>query len=156
MCTCTDVHVCMCTREQVVRVAPCACYVYTQEIEKPAVSPCPGCQGTWLFSHYADTLPVFLPTTWGRSDGVSGAVSKQQVGFRKRCIRAKMSAIPHLLTHRASLGLHPGLWFLHIGNRSKVPRMLSPGAQESCSSGFLRWLGEESTSDKPQNQEQKS
>ena len=82
-------------------------------------------------------------------------MSKQQVGFRKRCIRAKMSAIPHLLTHRASLGLHPGLWFLHIGNGYKVPRMLSR-AQESCSSGFLRWLGEESTSDKPQNQEQKS
>lgn len=102
-----------------------------------------------------DTLPVFLPMTWGRSEGVSGEVSKQQVEFRKRCIRAKMSAIPHLLTHRASLGLPPGLWFLHMGNGSKVPRMLSR-AQESCSSGFLRWLGEESTSDRPQNQEQKS
>lgn len=93
-----------------------------------------------LLSLHRHSACVSTPMTWGRVGGVSGAVSKQQVGFRKRCIRAKMSAIPHLLTHRASLGLHPGLWFLHIGNRSKVPRMPFPGAG-SCSSGFLGWLG---------------
>lgn len=56
---------------------------------------------------------------------MSGEVSKQQVEFRKRCFTAKMSAVPHLLTHRASLGLPLGLWFLHMGNGSKVPSMLS-------------------------------
>lgn len=50
-----------------------------------------------LFSHYTD---------WG---GSLDEASRQQVEFRKGCIRARMMTVPCLLIQRASLGLFQGL-----------------------------------------------
>lgn len=62
-----------------------------------------------LSSHYTD---------WGRSPD---EVSRQQVEFRKGCIRARMVTVPCLLIQRASLGLFQGSWF----PQTRFPRMPS-------------------------------
>lgn len=157
---CTDAHGCMCinvSRYCVWFYVPVMCRHERHRAREACHSIFPD-----LYARACGSPLVILTavsvSAYDVGGGVfPGEVSKQQVEFRRRCIRAWMSTAPHLLTHRTSLGLPQGPWFPQAEKWVRSPKDAIQGIDElQMALGSQGGWGRRVPLKKPQNQERTS